>query len=103
MASSLGFRRRSRINSQNFVRTRPVKRKFGLEYLDVSFSLHTLADGGSRVVDPCPTTHGEFRCRTQCVSEGGVSVVNARDGEGMVFANHIVRTLLLVSIRVGIG
>ena len=50
------------------VRARPVKRKFGLEYLGVRVSLHTLADGGSRVVHPCPTTHGEFRRRTKCVA-----------------------------------
>ena len=49
------------------------------------------------------TTHGEFRCRTQCVGEGGVSAVNARNGEGMVFANNIVRALLSVCSQVAIG
>ena len=29
------------------VRARPVKRKFGLEYLSVRVSIHALADGGS--------------------------------------------------------
>ena len=82
-------------NGQDFVRARPVKRKFGLEYLGVRVSLHTLADGGSRLVHPCPT-HGECRCRAQCVGEGGVSAANARNGDGMVFANNIVRALLSV-------
>ena len=47
-------------NCQDFGRARPVQRKFGLEYLGVRVSLHTLADGERRVVHPCPTTHGEL-------------------------------------------
>ena len=86
----------ARANSQDFERARPVKRKFDLEYLGVRVSLHTLADGGSLVVHPSPTTHSEFGCRTQRVSEGGVLSVNARSGEGIVFANNVVRALLLV-------
>ena len=50
---------------------------------------------------PCSTT-GEFRCRTQCVGEGGASAVNARNGEGMVFANNIFRALLSVCSQVAI-
>ena len=73
---------------------RPVKRKFGLEYLGVRVSLQALADGGSWFVHPCPTTHGEFRGWTQRVGEGGVSAVNAGAGAGMVFANNIVCALL---------
>ena len=52
---------------------------------------------------PCPTTHGEFRCRTQSVGKGGVSAVNARNGEGMVFANNVVRALLPVCSQVAVG
>ena len=52
---------------------------------------------------PCPTTHGEFRDRAQRVGEGGVSAVNAGNGEGMVFANNIVRALLSVCSQVAIG
>ena len=98
-----GLGRRAGTNRQDFVRALPLKCKFGLEYLGVRVSLHTLADGGSRVVHPCPTTHGEFRCRTQCVGQGGVSAVHARNGEGMVFANNIVPTLLSVCSQVAIG
>ena len=49
------------------------------------------------------TTHGEFRGRAQRVGEGGVSAVNAGNGEGMVFANNIVRALLLVCNHVAVG
>ena len=52
---------------------------------------------------PCPTIHGEFRDWTQRVGEGGVSAVNARSGEGMVFANNIVRALLSVCSEVTVG
>ena len=90
-----GFGRGAGTNCQNFERARPVERKFGVEYLGIRVSLHTLADGGSRLVHPCPT-HGECRCRAQCVGEGGVSAANARNGDGMVFANNIVRALLSV-------
>ena len=82
---------------------RPVKRKFGLEYLGVRVSLHTLADGGSRGVHPIPTTHSEFGCRTQRVGEGGISAVNAKKGLGMVFANNVVRALLPIGGQVTIG
>ena len=80
-----------------------MKRKFGLEYHGVRVSLHTLVDGGSRVVHPCSTTHGEFRCRTQRVGEGEVWAINPKNGEGMVFANNVVRALMPVSIEVAVG
>ena len=41
--------------------------------------------------------------RIQRVGEGGVSAVNAGNGEGMVFANNIVRALLSVCSQVAIG
>ena len=41
--------------------------------------------------------------RTQRVGNGGVSVVNAGNGAGMVFANNIVRALLSVCSQVAIG
>ena len=67
-----GLSRGAGTNGQDFVRVHPVKRKFGLEYLGVRVNLHTLADGGSRVVHSSPTAHRKFRCRTQRVGEGGV-------------------------------
>ena len=70
-----GLGRGAGTNSQDFARARLVKRKFGLEYLGVRVSFHTLADGGSRVVHPSPTTHSEVGCRMQRVGEGGVSAV----------------------------
>ena len=91
MESHLGSRQRTGTNCEDFLRAHLVKRKFGLEYLGVRVSLHTLADGESRVVNPCLISYGEFRCRTQCVGEGRISAANARNGEGMVFANNIVR------------
>ena len=45
-----GLGRGAGTNSQDFIRARPVKRKFGLEYLGVRLSLDTLADGGSRTL-----------------------------------------------------
>ena len=50
-----------------------------------------------------PTTHSEFRGRTQRVGDGGVSAVNAGNGEGMVFANNTVRALLSVCSQVAVG
>ena len=49
------------------------------------------------------TTHGEFRGRAQRVGEGGVSAVNAGNGEGMVYANNVVRALLSVCSQVAIS
>ena len=84
-------------------RARPVKREFGLEHLDVRDRLHTLADGGGRVVHPWPTTHSEVRCRTQRVHEGGVSAVNTINGEDVVCANNVNRALLSVGGQFAIG
>ena len=39
---------------------------------------------------PCPNTRSEVRCWTQRVIEGGVSVVNTRNGEGVVCAVNVV-------------
>ena len=98
-----GLGRGAGADCQDFEMARPVKREFGLENIGVSVSLDTLADGGSIDVHPCPTTHSEFRCRTHRVGEGGVSAVNARNVESMVFANNVARTLLPVCIQVAIG
>ena len=88
---------------QGLVRACPVKRALGLEHLGLRVRLHTMADGGGRVVHPCPSTHSEGRCRTQCVREGGGSAVNTRNGEGVVCANNVVLELLLVGGQVTIG
>ena len=88
---------------QDLVRARPVKREFGLEYLGVNVCLQTLADGKRRIVYPCPTTHIKIRCWTQCVGEGGVSVVNTGNGEGVVCADNVVRALFSVGGQVAIG
>ena len=45
-----GLRGGAGTDCQNFVRARPVKRKFGLEHLGVRVRFHTLVDGGGRVV-----------------------------------------------------
>ena len=42
-----GFGRGAGTNCYEIVKTRPVKRMFGREYLGVRVSLHALADGGS--------------------------------------------------------
>ena len=52
---------------------------------------------------PCPTTRSEVRCRPQRVREGGVSAVNAKNGEGVVCANNVVRALFPVGGEVSIG
>ena len=90
-------------DSQDLAGARPVKREFGLEHLGVRVRLHTLADGGGRVVHPCPTTHSEVRCRTQRVRGGRASAVNTRNGEGVVCTNNAVRALLSVGGQVAIG
>ena len=42
-----GLDRGAGTNCEDFVRARPIKRKFGLQYFGVRVSLHALADGGS--------------------------------------------------------
>ena len=74
----------------------PVEREFDLEYLGVGVRLPTLADGRGRIAHPCPTTRSEVMCCMKRVGEGGVSVVNTRNGEGVVCANNVVRALLPV-------
>ena len=98
-----GLHRGAWANVQNFVGTRPIKCKFGLEHLGVRVSLHTLADGGGRIVHPSPTTHDGLGCRAQRVGKGGVSAVNAENCEGMVFADNVVRSLLPIGGQVAIG
>ena len=98
-----GFGGGESTDGQDLIRTRPVKHKFGLEYVGVDVRLHTLADGGERVVHPCPTTRNEVRCWAQRVGEGGVSAVNMTNGEGMVCENNVVRALLPVSGQVEIN
>ena len=90
-------------DGQDLVRARPVKREFGLEYLGVGVRLHTLVDGGGRIVHPCQTTHSEVRCWTQRVGEGEVSAGNTRNDEGVVCADNVVRALLPVGGQVAIG
>ena len=41
--------------------------------------------------------------RTQRVGEGGVSAVNAGNGEGVVFANNIIRALLSICSQVAVS
>ena len=84
-------------------RASPVKREFGLEYLGVGVRLHTLADGGGRIVHPCPTTRSEVWCWTQRIGEGEVSTVCTRNGEGVVCSENVVRALLPVGGQVAIG
>ena len=52
---------------------------------------------------PCQATHGEFRRQTQRVGEGGVSAIDARNYEGMVFVKIGVRALLPVCSQVAKG
>ena len=91
----------ARTDCQDLARARPVKHEFGREHLGVRVRLHTLADGGGRVVHPC--TRSEVSCQTQRVGNGGVSVVNTRTGEGVVRANNVVRGLLPIGGHVEIG
>ena len=81
-------------DGQHLVRARPVKRDFGPEYLGVSVRLPTLADGRGRIEYSSPTTHSEGRCWTQRVGEGGGSAASTGNGEGVVFADNVVRLLL---------
>ena len=77
--------------------------QFGFECLIVRVGLHALADAGICVVYQCSTTRGEFGDRAQCVGEGGVSAIYAGRGEGMVFANSIVRALLSACSQIAVG
>ena len=80
-----------------------LERELVLEYLGVGVPLHTLAEGGGRVVDPCPTASNEVRCWVHHVGKGGVSAVDTRNGEGVVCANNVVRVLLPVGGQVAVG
>ena len=101
--SGRGLGRRAGTNCQDVLWARPAKRKFVLGYLGVGVSLHALEDVRSCVVHPCPTTHGEFRGRTQRLGGGGASAFNLGNGEGMVLARNIVRVPLSVCTQVAVG
>ena len=55
------------------------------------------------MVHPCPTTRSKDKCWTQRVGEGGVSAVNARNGEGVVCADNVVHALLPIDGQVALG
>ena len=50
-----------------------------------------------------PAANGEFGYWTQCVRESGVASAYANNGEGVVFANDIVRALLAALRQVAVG
>ena len=77
-----------------------MEREFGLKELVVRVSLRALMDGSSYIVHLRPATKDEFRDRTHCVGKGGVAALHASNGEGMVFADDIVRALLAIRRQV---
>ena len=62
----------------------------------------TLADGGSGVVDPRPTTDGERRGSAEGVHDGGVAAVETLYVNG-VFPDGAVGALLVGSGAVGVS
>ena len=52
---------------------------------------------------PCPTTYGEVHQRAKRVGDSGIWSVYAGNGEGMVFANNIVRALLSIRSQIAVG
>ena len=62
-----------------------------------------LADDGRRIVDPRTAANVKSGGRTQSVGEGGVAAVSAGNSEGVVFANRIVRAVLVVRRQVAIS
>ena len=67
----------------------------------VSVFLPRRMDGGRRTIHPA--ANGEFGDGMQCVGEGAVAAVYARNGEGVVFADDILRALLAVRHQVAVG
>ena len=90
-------------NCEDFVGARPVEQELSLENFGVRISLGALADGGSRMVHPYPAANDEFRNRTQCVGEGGISAFRWRNLEIMVLADDIVRALLAFGRQLAVG
>ena len=70
---------------------RPVNREFGREDFGIRVRLRALANGVGGVVHPNLATNSVFGDRVQCVGEGSVATFHARNCEGMVFADDIVR------------
>ena len=95
--------RRTGTNCQDFVRVSPVKRKFSLEYLGVRVGFHTLANGGSRAVHACPTTHGDLGVRRSASARAEFRRLTRETVRAWCFANNIVHVLLSVSSEVATG
>ena len=55
------------------------------------------------MLHPHPAAKSELGDWTQCVGEGGVATVHASNGEGVVFADDIVRALPAVRGQVAVG
>ena len=69
----------------------------------VSGFVPSRTDGGCRMLHPHPAAKSELGDWTQCVGEGGVATVHASNGEGVVFADDIVRALPAVRGQVAVG
>ena len=74
-----------------------------LRTLGVRVGLRSLVDGGRRIIHPRPAANVQFAAWMQSVDEGGVAAVDARNSEGVVFANDIVRALLAVRCQFAVG
>ena len=88
---------------KDFVGARPVAEDFGLEDLGGRVGLRALADGERRSVHPRPAANVKFGGWTKSVGEGGVAAVHVSNGAGVVVADDIVRTLLVVRRQVAVG
>ena len=62
-----------------------------------------MADSGGGVVYPDPSTSRVLGAAEKGIGEGGVAPVNPSDGEGVLFSQKIVCSLLTLAGKVAIG
>ena len=84
-------------------RADPVEGEFGLENGGVGAFLDALANGGSGVVDPCPTVDGERRGKAEGVDDGGIAAIEARDVDSVNFPEGAVGALLASGGKVDVS
>ena len=87
-------------HDEDLERADPVEGEFGLENCGVGAFLYALANGGSGVVDPCPTVDRERRGNAEGVHDEGVAAVEARYVDSVKVPDGAVGTLLASSGKV---
>ena len=90
-------------NSEYLEGSSPVQREFLLENFVVGAFPQTLADSGGGVLDPNPSAGRVFGAAEEGIGEGEVAPIYPSDGEGVLFSDKFVRTLLALASKVAVG